>query len=130
MTTQPVDATATAQRISRTVRAVMAARDVRDDKALAEMSGVKYDTLLRRLNGKPWFAHELLAVAAALEVDVQTLIAGDPDGWFPRAATAVDLAIPVTARDIAAPKRTGKSAKRRDMVYNFKVEPDTLRSVA
>lgn len=111
MSAQPVDAAATSQRISRMVRAIMAARGIREDKELANTSGVNYDTLLRRLNGKPWVAHELLAVASALEVDVATLMTGDPDDWFPRAAVPVA----VTVRKPAAAAKVGK---RRNLVYN------------
>lgn len=82
MTAQPVDRATTNARIARAVRAAMAARGVKDDKQLAALSGVKYDTLLRRLNGKPWLADEIIAVAAALDVDVSTLLYGDPDEWF------------------------------------------------
>jgi len=84
MSTETVSRDATNQRIVRAVRAAMGARDVKDDKQLASLSGIKYDTLLRRLNGKPWLAEEILAVAVALDVDVRVLLESDPDDWFRR----------------------------------------------
>jgi hypothetical protein len=86
MTADFVDTTLANERISRAIRAAMAARGVKDAKHLAALSGIQYDTLLRRMDGKPWLASEILAVATALDVEAGALLETDPEQWFRRSS--------------------------------------------